>query len=161
VSLHWEEQRAFFRDARRARYLARLVGKAADLIVAMSLWHIPGAAGVFAALFYLLMCDGFPGGRSLGKWITGLKVVRIDRDGMDFTASLMRNLPVAAPFLLYLFPVIGPFLAYTVGIAILLVETYLGFYDPDGQRAGDTFAETLVVEYRQGSDGVPLSDRRA
>jgi uncharacterized RDD family membrane protein YckC len=161
VSLHWEEQREFFRDARRARYLARLVGKAADLIVAMSLWHIPGAAGVFAALFYILMCDGFPGGRSLGKGLTDLKVVRIDRDGMDFTASMMRNLPVAAPFLLYLFPVIGPFLAYTVGIAILLIEAYLGFYDPDGQRAGDTFAETLVVEQRQGSDGVPLSDRRA
>jgi uncharacterized RDD family membrane protein YckC len=161
VSLPWEEQREFFRDARRARYLARMVGKAADLIVAMSLWHIPGAAGVFAALFYLLTCDGFPGGRSLGKWITGLKVVRIDRDGMDFTASMMRNLPVAAPFLLYLFPVIGPFLAYTIGIAILMIETYLGFYDADGQRAGDTFAETLVVEYRQGSDGVPLSDRRA
>lgn len=161
MSLRWEEQREFFRDARRARYLARLVGKAADLIVAMSLWHIPGAAGVCAALFYLLMCDGFPGGRSPGKVLTGLKVVRIDRDGMDFTASLMRNLPVAAPFLLNLLPVIGPFLAYTVGIAILLIETYLGFYDPDGQRAGDTFAETLVVEYRQGSDGVPLSDRRA
>ena len=46
-------------------------------------------------------------------------------------------------------------------IAVLLIETYLGFYDPDGQRAGDTFAETLVVEYRQGSDGVPLSDRRS
>ena len=161
MSLRWEEQREFFRDARRARYLARMVGKAADLIAAMSLWHIPGAAGVFAALFYILMCDGFPGGRSLGKWLTGLKVVRIDRDGMDFTASLMRNLPVAAPFLLYLFPVIGPFLAFTVGIAILLIETYLGFYDPDGQRAGDTYAETLVVEYLQGSDGVPLSDRRA
>ena len=161
MSPPWEEQREFFRDARRARYLARMVGKAADLIAAMSLWHIPGAAGVFAALFYSLTCDGFPGGRSLGKWITGLKVVRIDRDGMDFTASLMRNFSVAAPFLLYLVPVIGPFLAYTVGIAILLIETYLGFYDPDGQRAGDTFAETLVVEYRQGSDGVPLSDRRA
>ena len=161
MRLPWEERREFFQDARRARYLARLAGKSADLIVAMSLWHVPGAAGVFAALFYLLMCDGFPGGRSLGKVLTGLKVVRIDRDGMDFTASLMRNLPVSAPFLLYLFPVIGPFLAYTIGIAILLIETYLGFYDPDGQRAGDTFAETLVVEYRQGSDGVPLSDRRA
>jgi len=161
VSLPWEEQREFFRDARRARYLARMVGKSADLIAAMSLWHIPGAAGVFASLFYILMCDGFPGGRSLGKGLTGLKVVRIDRDGMDFTASLMRNLPVAAPFLLYLFPVIGPFLAYTVGIAVLLIEMYLGFYDPDGQRAGDTFAETLVVEHRQGSDGVPLSDRRS
>jgi len=161
VQFRWEEQREFFQDARRARYLSRLVGKAADLIVAMSLWHIPGAAGVFASLFYILVCDGFPGGRSPGKLLTGLKVVRLDRDGMDFEASLLRNVSVAAPFLLYLFPVIGPFLAYTVGLAILLVETYIGFYDPDGQRAGDTFAETLVVEHPQESGGVPLFDRRA
>ena len=161
MQFRWEEQREFFQDARRARYLSRLVGKAADLIVAMSLWHIPGAAGVFASLFYILVCDGFPGGRSPGKLLTGLKVVRLDRDGMDFEASLLRNVSVAAPFLLYLFPVIGPFLAYTVGLAILLVETYIGFYDPDGQRAGDTFAETLVVEHPQESGGVPLFDRRA
>jgi len=63
----------------------------------------------------------------------------------------------AAPILGLIYAVFLPF----IGIAILLIETYLGFYDPDGQRAGDTFAETLVVEYRQGSDGVPLSDRRA
>jgi uncharacterized RDD family membrane protein YckC len=161
VRFRWEEQREFFQDARRARYLSRLVGKTADLIVAMSLWHLPGAAGVFASLFYVLMCDGFPGGRSIGKRLSGLKVVRIDREGMDFPSSLMRNGTVAAPFLLYLFPVIGPFLAYTVGLAILLIETYLGFYDPDGQRAGDTFAETLVVEHPQESGGVPLFDRRA
>ena len=161
MEFRWEEQREYFQDARRARYLARMVGKAADLIVAMSLWHIPGAAGALAAVFYLLVCDGFPGGRSPGKRLTGLKVVRIDREGMDFQSSMMRNLPVAAPFLLYLFPVIGPFLAYTVGVAILLIETYLGFYDPDGQRAGDTFAETLVVEQLQESGGDPLFDRRA
>lgn len=158
MAFRWEEQREYFRDARRARYFARVVGKMADLIIAMSLWQIPGAAGAFAALFYLLMCDGFPGGRSAGKWLTGLKVVRVDRDPMDFQASLLRNLPVASPFLLYLVPIIGPFLAYTVGMAILLVETYLGFYDSDGQRAGDTFAETLVVEVHQAADDVPLSD---
>jgi hypothetical protein len=79
---------------------------------------------------------------------------------MDFQSSLLRNLTVAAPFLLYLVPVAGPFLAYTIGLAVLLIETYLGFYDADGQRAGDTFAETLVVECRQVADDVPLSDRR-
>ncbi len=159
--MSWQEQREFFQDARRARYLARLIGKAADLIVAMSLWHIPGAAGVAAALFYVLMCDGFPRGQSLGKWLTGLKVVRLDREGMDFPSSFLRNLTVAAPFLFYLLPVVGPFLAFTLGPAVLLVETYLGFYDPEGQRMGDTFAQTLVVEYRQESDANPLSDRRA
>lgn len=147
-----------FRDARRARYLARLVGKAADLILALSLWHIPGSAGVLAALFYLLMCDGFPGGRSLGKWLTGLKVIRLGPEPIDFQASMLRNLPVAAPFLLYLVPAVGPFLAFTIGLAILLIETYLGFYDPDGQRAGDTFAETLVVGQWQADDDHPLSD---
>jgi uncharacterized RDD family membrane protein YckC len=161
MAMTWQEQREYFQDARRARYLARLVGKAADLIVAMSLWHIPGAAGVAAALFYILMCDGFPGGRSLGKWLTGLKVVRLDRDGMDFPASFTRNLTVAAPFLLYLLPVLGPFLAYTLGATVLLVETYLGFYDPEGQRMGDTFAQTLVVEFRQESDANPVFDRRS
>lgn len=157
----WEAQREYFRDARRARYLSRLVAKAADLILAMSLWHIPGAAGACAALFYILMCDGFVGGRSAGKWLTGLQVVRVDSEPMDFQASLLRNLTVASPFLLYLVPVVGPFLAFTVGTAILLIEAYLGFYDADGQRAGDTLAETLVVECRQAADDLPLPDRRA
>jgi len=48
MALRWEERRECFRDARRARYLARVAGKAADIIIAMSLWHIPGAAGAFA-----------------------------------------------------------------------------------------------------------------
>jgi uncharacterized RDD family membrane protein YckC len=160
MDFRWQEQREFFKDARRARYLSRMVAKAADLIIAMSLWHIPGAAGTFASLFYILLCDGFPGGQSAGKRLTGLKVVRVDRDGMDFQSSLVRNLTVAVPFLFYLIPVAGPFLAYTIGLAVLLIETYLGFYDADGQRAGDTLAETLVVECRQASDDVPLSDRR-
>jgi len=161
MAFRWQEQREFFKDARRARYLSRLVGKAADLILAMSLWHVPGAAGSFASLFYILLCDGFPGGRSAGKRLTGLKVVRVDGEGMDFQSSLLRNLTVGAPFLLYLIPVAGPFLAYTLGLAVLLIEAYLGFYDADGQRAGDTFAETLVVECRQVADDVPLSDRRS
>lgn len=160
MAFRWEQQRDYFRDARRARYLARLVGKAADLIVAMSLWHIPGVAGVLAAMFYILMCDGFAGGQSAGKRLTGLKVVRVDGDPMDFQASLLRNLTVASPFLLHLVPIVGTFLALTVGTAILVIETYLGFYDSDGQRAGDTLAETLVVECRQAADERSLPDRR-
>src|SRR4030066_458097 len=149
MAFRWEEQRESFRAARRARSLARIVGKTADFIIAMSLWHIPGAAGAFAALFYLLMCDGFPGGRSAGKWLTGLKVVRVDREPMDLPPSLLRNLTVASPFLLYLVPVVGPFLACTVGLAVLLIETYLGFYDSDGQRAGGRVREPIGVGFQQ------------
>jgi uncharacterized RDD family membrane protein YckC len=156
----WEERREFFREARRARYLARLVGKAADLIIALALWQIPGAAGVLAALYYVLMCDAFPGGRSAGKWLTSLKVTRVDGEPADFQSSLLRNLTVAVPFLLYLVPVVGPVLAATIGLALLLIEAYLGFYDDDGQRAGDTLAETVVVEHRRDVDEVPVPDRR-
>jgi uncharacterized RDD family membrane protein YckC len=160
MSSRWEERREFFREARRARYLARLVGKAADLIIALALWQIPGAAGVLAALYYVLMCDAFPGGRSAGKWLASLRVIRVDGEPADFQSSLLRNLPVAVPFLLYLIPVVGPVLAATIGLALLLIEAYLGFYDDDGQRAGDTLAETIVVEHRRDVHEVPLPDRR-
>lgn len=156
MTFRWEERREYFREARRARYMTRIVGKAADLIIAMCLWQVPGAAGAFAALFYLLMCDAFPGGRSAGKRLTGLRVVRIDRDPMDFQSSLLRNLTVASPFLLYPIPFAGPFLAFTVGMAVLLIETYLGFYDSEGMRGGDALAGTLVVESRQAADDIPL-----
>ena len=158
MAFRWEEQRRYFREARRARYFARIAGKAADVTIAMSLWHIPGAAGAFASLFYILMCDGFPGGRSVGKRLTGLQVVRVDREPMDLQSSLLRNLTVASPFFLYLVPFVGPFLTFTVGMVVLLIETYLGFYDSDGRRAGDMFAETLVVESGQAADDVPVSD---
>ncbi len=161
VALRWEAQRAFLRDARRARYFGRLVAKAADLIVALALWQIPGAAGAFAALFYVLFCDAFPGGQSPGKRLARLKVVRTDREPMDFPSSALRNLTVSAPFAFHLLPVVGSFLAYVVGVPILLVETYLGFEDDDGQRAGDTLAETLVVEQREAQDAGSLPDRRA
>jgi len=113
---------------------------------------------VFAAIFYLLMCDGFPGGRSLGKWLTGLKVVRIDRDGMDFTASLMRNLPVARRAFLRL-PLSRdrPFLAYTSGSAIAADRDVPRFYDPDGQRgATPSPRRSSWRSTGRGSDGVPL-----
>jgi hypothetical protein len=32
MALHWEEQREWFRDTRCARTLARIVGKAGDMI---------------------------------------------------------------------------------------------------------------------------------
>jgi len=148
-------------DARKARYLARLVGKSADLIIGMCLWQIPGPAGVLACLFYIMTCDAFVGGQSLGKRLSGLKTVRLDREPMDYHASVVRNLTTAVPFLLYLVPAIGPFLAYTLGAAVLLTEAYLGFYDLEGQRAGDIIAQTMVVEFQQKSDANPVSDRRA
>ena len=153
--------RGLFLDARRARYLARLVGKSADLIIGMCLWQIPGAAGVLACLFFIATCDAFPSGRSPGKWLVGLKVVRLDREPMDYFASVVRNLTVILPFVIYLIPAVGPLLACTIGVGVLFIEAYLGFYDSEGQRAGDIIAQTLVVEFRQESDANPVFDRRA
>jgi len=158
VNLLQEVQKESLREARRARSVARLVGKTADLIIGMALWQIPGAAGACAALFYLLAADGFPGGRSVGKILTGLRVVRVDGDTVDFPSSFLRNLTVASPFLLYLVPFAGPFLAATLGSGLLLIETYLGYVDADGRRAGDMLAGTLVVETGRAEHDLPLFD---
>ena len=58
MAFRWQDQREFFKDARRARYLSRLVAKSADLIIAMSLWHVPGAAGAFAQVVQQLLQAG-------------------------------------------------------------------------------------------------------
>lgn len=150
MAFSWEEKRAFLRDARRSLYVSRMVGKAADLIVAMVLWHLPGFTGTLAALFYILFADAFPGGRSVGKHLASLKVVRVDREPIDFPSSMLRNLPITVPFLLASIPVVGLLLSATLGIGVLLIEVYLGFYDDDGQRAGDALAGTLVVSARSG-----------
>lgn len=132
-------------DRVRAEFIPRVVGKGIDLIIALCLWQIPGAAGVVAAIFFILIADGFVEGRSPGKMLSSLKVVRLDGEPVDYLSSILRNIPVALPFFLYLFPSIGHFLAYTVGLGVLVVEASFCLYNDEGMRIGDTVASTAVV----------------
>jgi len=126
----------------KAGLLNRAVSGLVDLMISVVLSTLP-KAGLPAALVFLLIRDGFPGGRSPGKRITGLRTrLRGGRTDVSFRESILRNLPLAAAWLLAELPVIGWILAGLV----LLFEGLLVIGSTDGRRFGDELANTQVVE---------------
>jgi len=101
------------------------------------------AGGIYALIYfvvtfgYFVLFETFDGGRSLGKRAIGIRVTRLDGSGVNFKASLVRNLLRV----LYVFP-----LFYIVDGALIIGSRR-------NQRLGDFLAGTLVVRDRQG--GVP------
>jgi uncharacterized RDD family membrane protein YckC len=84
------------------------------------------------ALLYLLFRDGLPGGRSLGKLLCGLWVVRLeDRKPCGLLHALRRNWFFAVPGL---------------NLAAVVFEAHLALSDEKGMRLGDRLALTQVVE---------------
>ncbi len=99
------------------------------------------ASGIFALIYfvvtfgYFVTFETFDGGRSIGKRALGIKVTRLDGAGVNFKASLVRNLVRV----LYLFPVF-----YIVDGALIIGSRR-------NQRLGDFLAGTLVVRERLGA----------
>jgi uncharacterized RDD family membrane protein YckC len=90
----------------------------------------------FIILFgYFLIFEIFDSGRSPGKHALGIRVTRVDGSGVNFRASLVRNLMRV----LYFIP-----LFYLVD-ALLILTT------KRNQRLGDLLAGTLVVRARIGA----------
>lgn len=83
---------------------------------------------------YFVACEMALQGRSIGKFVFGLRVVHERGHPVTFWSSLIRNLLRAADAM--------PVLLYGVGlIAMLLTKRF--------QRLGDLVARTVVVEERQ------------
>jgi len=76
---------------------------------------------------YMLLRDGLFGGRSLGKKLMKLKVVKNGVQPATMVDSLLRNITLCIPLL-------------------NLVELIMPFVDADGRRFGDRIANTQVVE---------------
>jgi uncharacterized RDD family membrane protein YckC len=90
----------------------------------------------FMILFgYFVVFEMFDSGRSPGKHALGIRVTRVDGSGVNFRASLVRNLMRV----LYFIP-----LFYLVD-ALLILTT------KRNQRLGDLLAGTLVVRDRIGA----------
>ncbi|RJO66793.1 MAG: hypothetical protein C4523_11345 [Myxococcales bacterium] len=124
------------------RVLARLI----DLVLFGFFVNIVYPVGVAAGFLFLLIADGLMDGRSPGKRIIGLRVVRVgDEAACGFRESIIRNAPVALVCLFAVIPLIGWALFFTLGLVILLAETYLAASDDQGQRAGDILAGTFVL----------------
>jgi uncharacterized RDD family membrane protein YckC len=99
------------------------------------------ALGIYAFLSFIILFgyfvifEIFDSGRSPGKHALGIRVTRVDGSGVNFRASLVRNLMRV----LYVIP-----LFYLVD-ALLILTT------KRNQRLGDLLAGTLVVRVRIGA----------
>ena len=82
-------------------------------------------------------------GKSLGKMLLGLAVVKKDGSPAPFSARILRNLPLAVGPGLLIIPLLGYVLAPVV--ALLLVCTEIVMLLTQGSRFGDRLAGTTVA----------------
>ncbi|HHV07249.1 MAG TPA: RDD family protein [Firmicutes bacterium] len=131
------------------RFLAALI----DGMVVGILTLVP-LVGLLAAAVYMLTKDGIVyeltknqefRGRSIGKRILGLKVVRLDNMEMDISTSARRNLTLGLGSLIALVPIIGWILGVIIGAIMNIVEMLFVLMDSEGRRLGDKWAGTQVV----------------
>lgn len=110
------------------------------VMIAINAMLPPGrlARGIFAIFLFLsywgypIICEVYFRGRTVGKRVAGLEVVRADGLPVGWRESTVRNLLLVADFL--------P-LCYTTGLLCMI-------FDSRFRRAGDIVAGTLVV-YRE------------
>lgn len=144
-----EKQETEEKEFRKADLLNRFLAKFIDFLIIGALGTaIKAPVGSMAALTYSLIADGFFDGRSLGKKLIGLKVVNL-KTGLpcNFKDSILRNIPIGLIALFVFFiPILGLILFFTVGLVVLLFESYLIYTDDGGIRIGDIFADTQVVD---------------
>lgn len=131
----------------KANLFNRILAKLIDLLIALSLTVIAMPFGMVGGILYIMIADGFMGGRSPGKKLIGLKVI-IAKNGEkpDFKASIIRNVPFGLTVFLSIIPGLGYILLFSAGLAIAGYETYLLAFDEKGIRLGDNLAGTMVID---------------
>lgn len=130
----------------KAHVLNRFIAKFVDVIIVAAVSRLVSPVGWVAGLVYVLIADGFSGGRSIGKRLIGLQtVIPRTREVSHFRESIIRNLPLAIAYLLFPIPVLG----WGIAIAIVAVEALLILGNDQGLRLGDELAKTQVLDAGQ------------
>ncbi|MCL5286028.1 MAG: RDD family protein [Nitrospirae bacterium] len=129
------------------RFLAKFV----DYLLALSLEHAGFLLGSswlawLAATAYILVADGLPGGKSLGKRLSGLWVSGRSGDPCSFYESTIRNIPLGLAYILSQIPWIG----WALGLLVASVEGLILAGMPSDRRFGDDLVGTMV---RKGAFG--------
>jgi uncharacterized RDD family membrane protein YckC len=127
----------------KAQILNRGIAKLIDLLIVAAAGQIIMPVGFLGGLAYILIADGFAGGRSIGKRLIGLQTVLPDRRmAAGFRESIIRNLPFAVAHLVFAVPYVG----WLVSVAIIVFETVLILGNEQGRRLGDEVAGTQVLD---------------
>lgn len=130
----------------KAHVLNRFIAKLIDLFIVVAAGEVASPVGFLSGLAYILIADGFAGGKSIGKRLVGLHTIRVDgRESAGFQESIIRNLPLGGAQLAYAVPYIG----WLASLAILAFESFLIIGNEQGRRLGDEVARTQVLDAGQ------------
>lgn len=130
----------------KAQVLNRFIARFVDFILVAAAGKLAPPVGWLAGLVYVLIADGMPGGRSIGKRLAGLQtVIPRTREVAGFRESIIRNLPLGCAYLLFPVPYVG-----WIGAAVLIgFEALLIIGNEQGLRVGDDLAHTQVLDFGQ------------
>ena len=127
----------------KAQILNRGIARLIDLFIVAAAGQMLVPVGFLGGLAYILIADGFAGGRSIGKRLIGLQTVLPDRsEAAGFRESIIRNLPFAVAQLAFAVPYVG----WLVSVAIIAFEAVLILGNEQGRRLGDEVAGTQVLD---------------
>jgi len=127
----------------KAQILNRGIAKLIDLFIVAAAGQVIVPVGFLGGLAYILIADGFAGGRSIGKRLIGLQTVLPDRrTAAGFRESIIRNLPFAVAQLAFAVPYVG----WIISGAIIALEAVLILGNEQGRRLGDEVAGTQVLD---------------
>ena len=127
----------------KAQVLNRGIARLIDLFIVAAAGQMFVPVGFLGGLAYILIADGFAGGRSIGKRLIGLQTVLPDRrEVAGFRESIIRNLPFAIAQLAFAVPYVG----WIVSVAIMAFEAVLILGNEQGRRLGDEVAGTQVLD---------------
>ena len=130
----------------KADVLNRFIAKLIDLFLVVAANQIAPPVGFLSGLAYILIADGFAGGKSIGKRLVGLQTMRVDsRDAAGFRESIVRNLPLGCAQVAFAVPWVG----WLAAAAILAFEGFLIIGNEQGRRLGDEVARTQVLDAGQ------------
>jgi hypothetical protein len=129
-----------------AQVLNRFIAKLVDLLIVAAADKLVPPVGFLAGLAYILVADGFAGGRSVGKRLIGLQtILPRAREAAGFKESIVRNLPFGLAYLMFEIPYVG----WMIAIAMVSVEALLIIGNDHGRRLGDEIARTQVLDAGQ------------
>lgn len=127
----------------KAELTTRAVAGFIDLLLIIGMARLPDVMGFLAVTGYILARDGLFAQQSVGKKLIGLRVALSDDAGTiaSFRESIIRNMPLAVAYLLFLIPYVG----WILGPLALGVEALSAMGDERGMRIGDLLARTYTV----------------
>jgi len=127
---------------KRASLLLRVFAKILDFIIIAVMAELVPRAGFYAGLFYMLIGDSLFTGRSIGKYLMGIRT--ISKDGLPCSVrdSIIRNSIFGIGLLLYRIPLVG----WIFLVIIATFEFLILLGSKEGLRLGDELAKTEVIE---------------